>query len=138
MLTDKQLRGALAAMRSRHAQGEGDDDEAVVVAGAIYLEQKHGIGGDDAFRWIREAMDQRAELLRTFGLQDRATFEANPAKLDGDVWRVSVSARGDPAVLMSHGQASRLSDVIRRVDPVLADQLEAAMEKVRRYGIEKP
>lgn len=82
-------------------------------------------------------MDARAEVLERFGLKNRAAFEINPSKDDTGVWRISVWAKGDPALHMGQGHASRLADTVRQVDPVLAEQLDTALDQARRYALQQ-
>ena len=74
----------------------------------------------------------RAAILESFGLLDRDAFEIEPHRDDQGVWRIKVSHEGDPAIHMSQGHATSLVDVIRSVDPHLADQIDACLEEARR------
>ena len=76
----------------------------------------------------------RAAVLERFGLPDRSAFGMEPHRDDQGIWRIKVSHEGDPAILMSQGLATRLADVIRSVDRHLADQIDACIEKARRYS----
>jgi hypothetical protein len=79
-------------------------------------------------------MTIRSEMLTAFGLPDRETFEIEPHRDDFGLWRIKVSHDGDPALLMDQGHATRLADAIRDIDRPLADQINACLQKARRYS----
>lgn len=76
----------------------------------------------------------RAGFLERFGLPDRSAFEMEPHRDDQGIWRIKVSHEGDPDILMSQGHVTRLADEIRSVDRHLANQIDACVEKARRYS----
>ena len=76
----------------------------------------------------------RAAVLERFGLPDRDAFEIEPRPDEHGIWRIRVSHEGDPAILMSQGHATRLTDIIRPVDRHLAEQIDACLEKARYYS----
>ena len=76
----------------------------------------------------------RAAVLERFGLPDRSAFEMEPHRDDQGIWRIKVSHKGDPAILMGQGHASRLADEIRSVDRHLTEQIDACLQKARRYS----
>lgn len=74
----------------------------------------------------------RAEVLENFGLPDRAAFEMEPGCDPVGIWRIKVSYEGGAAIYMSQGHAAKLADVIRSVDPRLAEQVDACIAEARR------
>ena len=80
----------------------------------------------------------RAAILDKFGLPDRAAFEIEPHRDHTGIWRIKFSHKGDPANHASQGSATRLADAIRSVDRRLAEQIEACIEKARRYAVASP
>lgn len=79
-------------------------------------------------------MDTRAALLDKFGLPDRTAFEFEPHRDDHGIWLIKFSHEGNPVTHMGQGHASHLADAIRSVDHHLAEQIDACLDKARRYS----
>ena len=79
-------------------------------------------------------MLNRADILKSFKLQDRVAFEIYPHRDDNDIWKMKVSHEGDPTILISLGAAKRLADEIRPHDHQLAVHLDACLEIAQRYS----
>jgi len=79
-------------------------------------------------------MFTRAEILKQFGLPDRATFGMEPERDPHGIWRIKVSYEGGAAIHMAQGHAARLADVIRSVDQRLAKQVDACIARARRHS----
>ena len=76
-------------------------------------------------------MITRAEVLKQFGLPDRATFGMEPERDPHGIWRIKVSYEGVAAIHMAQGHAARLADVIRSVDQRLAEQVDGCIAEAR-------
>jgi hypothetical protein len=75
-------------------------------------------------------------VLKQHGIASTDVETIEPHRFDVDgVWYVKVSCRGDPAVLMQIGAASKLAAHLRvaRADD-LADRFEEETERARRFS----
>ncbi len=77
-------------------------------------------------------MSNRAEFLDKFGLPDCDAFEMEPERDVHGIWRIKVSCEGHIARHMSQGHAAKLAEVIRSVEPNLAEQIDACIAEARR------
>ena len=80
-------------------------------------------------------MLSRTEILKEFGLPDCAAYEIAPERdPTQSIWRIKVGCEGYGPTLMSPGSAAKLSDVIRKIDPRLADQLKNCLLEAKNLS----
>lgn len=77
-------------------------------------------------------MTLRADTLRNFGLPDVEVFNLEPAKEPGtSIQRIKIGWEGGNPELWAIGAVMKLAVAIRNIDPALADQLNACVERAR-------
>jgi hypothetical protein len=77
-----------------------------------------------------------ALVLKDYGIYStRLMIEPHRSEIDG-LWRLKISSKGNPAVLMGIGAATKLVPSLREVgDLELADLFENEIDRARRYTL---
>lgn len=77
----------------------------------------------------------REEVLKAFGLRDRAVFDVGPdgGRCDG-VARVHIAATGDPCQHFSVDHAAKLARALESVDVPLAARIRRAVADAAKHS----